>query len=78
MVTVALAVAVCPLSSDTVQVICAGPVEAPVEEYVAEVPLPLMVPLGSLVAIGERTVLWADALCRDGRRITRPEISWIR
>jgi hypothetical protein len=45
MVTVALAVAVWPLSSDTLQVICAGPAEAPVEEYVAVVPLPLIVPL---------------------------------
>ena len=42
--TLVLHVAVCPLSSVTVPVICTGPLEAPVEEYVAVDPLPLMVP----------------------------------
>jgi hypothetical protein len=45
MLTLVLHEAVCPLSSVTVPVICTGPVEAPVEEYVAVLPLPLMVPL---------------------------------
>ena len=44
MVTPVFAVAVCPLSSVTVQVIAAGPVGAPAELKVAEAPLPLTVP----------------------------------
>jgi hypothetical protein len=44
MFKLAFAVAVWPLSSDTLQVICTGPLGAPVDEYVAVVPLPLIVP----------------------------------
>jgi hypothetical protein len=44
MVIVEVAVAVCPLSSETLQVICVIPAGAPVEEYVAVVPVPLIVP----------------------------------
>ena len=43
-VTLVLAVAIWPLSSDTLQVIPTGPVGAPVEEKTAEGPLPLMAP----------------------------------
>ena len=44
MLTLAFAVAVCPLSSATLQVICIEPVDAPAEEYVAVAPVPLTVP----------------------------------
>jgi hypothetical protein len=44
MVTPVLAVAVCPLSSLTVQVMPTAPVGAPVEEYVALEPVPLTEP----------------------------------
>ena len=44
MVTEVFAVAVCPLSSDTLQVMPTAPVGAPVELKVAEVPVPLMEP----------------------------------
>jgi hypothetical protein len=44
MVTLVLALAVWFLSSATLQVIPTGPVGAPVEEKVAVVPLPLIVP----------------------------------
>ena len=43
MLTLAFAEAVWPLSSATLQVICTEPVDAPVEEYVAVVPVPLTV-----------------------------------
>jgi hypothetical protein len=44
MVTLVFAVAVCPLSSATLQVIPTAPVGAPAEENVAVVPLPLTEP----------------------------------
>ena len=44
MVTLVCPVAVCPLSSVTLQVMLVAPVGAPVEVKVAVVPVPLMVP----------------------------------
>ena len=61
MVTVVLALAVWPLSSDTLQVIPTGPVGAPVEEYVAVVPVPANGAGRGRVAVGQRTVLRAHA-----------------
>jgi hypothetical protein len=43
-VTLVLAVAVCPLSSDTLHVIATGPAGAPAELKTAVEPLPLIVP----------------------------------
>src|SRR6476646_7546203 len=43
-VTLVFADAVCPLSSATLQVICTGPGDAPVDANVPVVPLPLTVP----------------------------------
>ena len=43
-VTLVFALAVWPLSSDTLQVIPTAPVGAPAEEYSAVVPLPVTVP----------------------------------
>ena len=44
MVTLVLADAVWPLSSETLQVIPTAPVGAPAEEYSAVVPVPVTVP----------------------------------
>ncbi len=44
MVTTVLAVALWPLSSETLQVTGISPGDAPAESNVAEVPVPLMVP----------------------------------
>src|SRR5215472_7339590 len=45
--TAVFALTVCPLSSLKLQVIATLPVGAPVEEYAAEAPLPLMVPVAA-------------------------------
>jgi hypothetical protein len=48
MVTLVLAVAIWPLSSDTLQVMPVAPVGAPVEVKVAVVPVPLMAPAAAV------------------------------